>query len=161
MQENFPVPEPIPSGNGLPCMDFLERELIPMIETEYRADEHDRTLLGHSLGANVALYTLFRKPGLFPRAVVASFDPLLDHEEAFAAEHAALPVRLHLVFGRARDPTEDPSVVGKPGSVVGVWCGDPVRGRKIRAGCRRAADGRARAALRGRAPRRARAREQR
>ncbi len=62
--------------------------------------------------------------------MVASLNPLLDHEEAFAAEHAALPVRLHLVFGRAPDPTEDPSVVGKPGAVVGVWCGDPVRGRK-------------------------------
>ena len=98
MQENFPVPEPIPSGNGLPFMDFLEHELIPMIETEYRGDEHDRTLLGHSMGANYALYTLFRKPGLFRRMVAASFDPLLNHEEAFAAEHAALPIRLHLVF---------------------------------------------------------------
>ena len=52
-----------------------------MIETDYRADPADRTLLGHSLGANFALYTLFRQPDTFQRCVVASFDPLLDHEE--------------------------------------------------------------------------------
>jgi uncharacterized protein len=98
MRDHFPIAETIPSGNGLPFMEFLHHELIPLMESEYRADLHDRTLLGHSLGANYALYTMFRKPGLFSRAVIASFDPLLDHEERFAAEHTALPVRMHLVF---------------------------------------------------------------
>jgi Putative esterase len=60
MQEYFPIAPPIPSGNGLGFMQFLRQELIPLIESDYRADPADRTLLGHSMGANFALYTLFR-----------------------------------------------------------------------------------------------------
>lgn len=98
MQKHFPIAAPIPSGNGLPFMQFLRQELIPLIETDYRADPADRTLLGHSLGANFALYTLFRQPDTFQRCVVASFDPLLDHEENFAASNNSLPVRMHMIW---------------------------------------------------------------
>jgi hypothetical protein len=35
MQEHFPIAAPIPSGNGLGFMQFLRRELIPFIETDY------------------------------------------------------------------------------------------------------------------------------
>jgi predicted alpha/beta superfamily hydrolase len=64
MQEHFPIAAAIPSGNGLGFMQFLRRELIPFIETDYRADPSARTLLGHSMGANFALYTLFHPPDL-------------------------------------------------------------------------------------------------
>ena len=84
MQEHFPIDAPIPSGNGIGFMQFLRQELIPLIESDYRADRADRTLLGHSMGANFALYTLFRHPDLFQRCVAASFDPPLDQEQAFA-----------------------------------------------------------------------------
>ena len=50
MQEHFPIAAPIPSGNGLPFMQFIRQELIPSIEADYRADPTDRTLLGHSIG---------------------------------------------------------------------------------------------------------------
>jgi uncharacterized protein len=98
MQEHFPITAPIPSGNGLGFMQFLRQELIPLIETDYRADPADRTLLGHSMGANFALYTLFHHPDLFQRCVVASFDPALDQEQAFAENNDNLPVRLHLIW---------------------------------------------------------------
>ena len=98
MQEHFPVARAIPSGNGLGFMQFLRQELIPLIETDYRADPSDRTLLGHSMGANFALYTLFHHPDLFQRCVAASFDPVLDQEQAFAENNDSLPVRLHLVW---------------------------------------------------------------
>ena len=97
MQEHFPIAAPIPSGNGLPFMQFIRQELIPSIEADYRADPAGRTLLGHSLGANFALYTLFREPRLFQRCVAASFDPLLDHEQNFAENNDSLPVRLHMI----------------------------------------------------------------
>lgn len=98
MQQHFPVTAPIPSGNGLPFMEFIRQELIPMIEIDYRADPADRTLLGHSMGANFALYTLFHQPRLFQRCVSASFDPLLDDEQNFAQNNVSLPVRLHMVW---------------------------------------------------------------
>lgn len=98
MQEHFPIAAPIPSGNGLAFMDFIRQELIPMIEVDYRADPADRTLLGHSMGANFALNTLFHQPHLFQRCVSASFDPLLDDEQKFAQNNVSLPVRLHMVW---------------------------------------------------------------
>lgn len=104
MQEHFPVATPTRSGHALPFLAFLASELIPLVEAEYRADPADRTLLGHSYGANFALSTLFRAPGLFRRCVAASFDPVLDEEQRFADRNEALPVRLHMVWeGRTRD----------------------------------------------------------
>ena len=50
------------------------------------------------MGANFALYTLFHHPDLFQRCVAASFDPVLDQEQAFAENNDSLPVRLHLVW---------------------------------------------------------------
>ena len=98
MQEHFPIAASIPSGNGLSFMRFLRQELIPWIETDYQADPADRTLLGHSMGANFALDTLFHHPDLFQRCVAASFDPMLDQEQAFAEDNDNLPVRLHLIW---------------------------------------------------------------
>jgi predicted alpha/beta superfamily hydrolase len=98
MQEHFPLAAPFPSGNALPFMEFIRLELIPLIEAEYRADPTDRTLLGHSYGANFALSTLFHQPRLFRRCVAASFDPVLDQEQRFADSNGALPVRLHMVW---------------------------------------------------------------
>ncbi|SDR74204.1 Predicted hydrolase of the alpha/beta superfamily [Friedmanniella luteola] len=103
MQEHFPIARRIPSGNGLPFMQFIRQEVLPLVETRYRADPADRTLLGHSMGANFALCTLFREPGLFQRCVAASFDAILQEEQAFAERHSSLPVRLHLVWEGRND----------------------------------------------------------
>jgi predicted alpha/beta superfamily hydrolase len=97
IQEAFPLPEPVPSGNAEPFLRFVQQELVPMIEAEYLVDPSDRTLLGHSWGADFALYALFQRPTLFQRYVVASPEPNLDDEQAYAARHDSLPVRLHLV----------------------------------------------------------------
>jgi predicted alpha/beta superfamily hydrolase len=113
MQEHFPIAAPIPSGNGLPFMQFIRQELIPLIETDYRTDPADRTLLGHSLGANFALYTLFNEPRLFQRCVAASFDPVLKDEQNFAENNDSLPVRLHMIWD---GPTEED--LAEPRSLV-------------------------------------------
>ena len=73
-------------------MQFLRQELIPLIHRDYRANPSDRSLLGHSMGANFALYTLFTTPDLFQRCVAASFDPVLDQEQAFAEINDSLPI---------------------------------------------------------------------
>ncbi|MBM3312213.1 MAG: tetratricopeptide repeat protein, partial [Candidatus Aminicenantes bacterium] len=63
-------------GDLLPCrpdgspggadtfMDFLEKELFPFVETEYRAKPF-RLLIGPQAGATFGLYSLGRRPGLF------------------------------------------------------------------------------------------------
>ena len=40
MQKHFPIGAPIPSGNGLPFMQFIRQEFIPSIEADYRADPY-------------------------------------------------------------------------------------------------------------------------
>ena len=113
MHEHFPLAISIPSGNGIPFMEFIRQELIPMIEADYRADPADRTLLGHSNGANFALYTLFHHPQLFQRCVAASFDALLNDEEKFAEKNDTLPVRLHMTWEGLND-----EVLAGPRSLV-------------------------------------------
>jgi predicted alpha/beta superfamily hydrolase len=43
------------SGGGPAFLDFLEHELIPLIDRTYRTNPSDRGLLGHSLGGEFAL----------------------------------------------------------------------------------------------------------
>ncbi len=99
MQEYFPVPTPLISGNGGPFLQFIVRELVPLIESEYRADPTDRTLLGHSSAAYFALYTLFQQPHMFQRYVVASIylGEGQDLTTISPKQLDSLPVRLHIV----------------------------------------------------------------
>jgi len=46
------------SGGGKNFYNFLEHELIPHIESKYRVDNTDRTVMGHSLGGYFTLYAL-------------------------------------------------------------------------------------------------------
>ncbi len=107
IQETFPVPSPIQSGEAGHFLQFIEQELMPLIEAEYRADSNDRTLIGHSWGGLFALYALFHHPHLFRRQVVISPDlqysqgVIFDHEQTYAKQHNNLPVRLYLAYGES------------------------------------------------------------
>jgi uncharacterized protein len=61
-----------PSRQGSLFLEFLQNTLIPYVETEFRTDRDDRTIIGHSLGADFALYSLFQSPELFRRYIIAS-----------------------------------------------------------------------------------------
>jgi len=100
IQEHFPVATPLEAGNAPHFLQFIQQELVPLIDSEYRTDPANRTVLGHSWGGDFALYTLFQHPQLFQRYVVASGAIDADNgvvEENYAAQHDHLPVRLHLV----------------------------------------------------------------
>jgi predicted alpha/beta superfamily hydrolase len=84
---------------------FVGDELIPLIDQTYRTkDGPDRTLLGHSLGGQFVLYTLFSRPELFARYVAASpgsptWDTIPPVEAAFADQYSSLPVSLFMSAG--------------------------------------------------------------
>jgi len=105
IQENFPVPHHVDSGMADRFSQFIRQELIPWIESEYRAEPADRTLLGHSWGGLFALYMMFHQPRLFQRYVVVSPDlpfgngVLLDYEQRCASQNADLRLRLYLAYG--------------------------------------------------------------
>lgn len=93
------------SGNAPNFLKFLKTELIPFIETNYRADPARRVLQGSSYAGLFALYTLFGDPGLFSAYVSASPAVTFGNryafgqEAEFAKEHKELPVKLYLAVG--------------------------------------------------------------
>ncbi len=55
-----------PETAGAPAFQqFLEDELIPTVESKYRADPMRRVLFGQSLGGSFVLYSAFTNPDLF------------------------------------------------------------------------------------------------
>ena len=60
------------SGGGPKFRAFIASELIPLIESRYRADRQDRTIIGHSYGGLFGTYILFTQPALFKRYIIVS-----------------------------------------------------------------------------------------
>ena len=92
------------SGGAAAFLDFLEREIIPLVDRTYRTVPTDRGLLGHSYGGLFALYALLERPALFQRIVAASPVAGWDGNVLFAKARSELPklavdVRLDLSTG--------------------------------------------------------------
>lgn len=95
------------SGHAAEFLGVLEREIIPFVEREYRADPGYRVLSGNSLGGLFSLYTLFARPGLFQAHVAASPAApawLFDLEKKFAASDRPLPARLFMTGAEKEAP---------------------------------------------------------
>jgi hypothetical protein len=60
------------SGGAAAFLDFLERDVIPLIDRTYRTLPADRGLIGHSDGGLFAVYAMLQRPALFQRIVAAS-----------------------------------------------------------------------------------------
>ena len=100
----------IPGSGGAPkFLAFFKNELIPFIETNYRADASQRVLMGSSFGGTFTLYALFSEPGLFHGYVAASPVTVYGDRFAFTQEaeyaksHKDLPVRLFVSVGALED----------------------------------------------------------
>jgi len=81
-------------GGADAFMDFLEKELFPFIEAEYRTKRY-RLLIGPQAGATFGLYALARRPALFNAFILEN--PFWAHENCRNAiktglrEYAAKP----------------------------------------------------------------------
>jgi predicted alpha/beta superfamily hydrolase len=74
-------------GRGNLFLDFLERELIPYVESNYRTTQ-ERILAGHSRGALLVLQSLISKPKLFQARFLFSA-PLMRDERRLIADTRA------------------------------------------------------------------------
>jgi uncharacterized protein len=84
---------------GAPAFQaFLKKELLPTIESKYRADTERRVLFGNSRGGYFVLWSAFTDPDLFWGRIVSN--PSLDpgRKLFFAAPKAATLKDLGLVF---------------------------------------------------------------
>ena len=100
----------VPQGGGAPkFLQFINKELIPFIESKYRVDRNDRTLIGTSLGGLFTLYTIFHETALFNRYVLTS--PVLPwdngivyrYEKTFAENATAIQARVFMGVGAYED----------------------------------------------------------
>jgi hypothetical protein len=106
-----PVAESSPKGSGdaPKFLAFLKSELIPDIETNFRADGSRRVLMGSSFGGLFTLYSMFTDHGLFSGYVALS--PAVPfgkrfafkQESDFATEHKDLPVKLFIAVGEVEN----------------------------------------------------------
>ena len=93
------------SGGADNFLSFMKNELFPFIETNYKADNNNRTLMGCSLGGLFTLYTLFTQPELFTGYAAASpavgwdREVLYKYEKTFAEKKISKPVRVYMTVG--------------------------------------------------------------
>lgn len=93
------------SGGADNFLSFMKKELFPFIETNYKADKNNRTLMGCSLGGLFTLYTLFTQPELFTGYAAASpavgwdKEVLYRYEKEFAEKKLSKPVRVYMTIG--------------------------------------------------------------
>lgn len=93
------------SGDGPKFLKYLKTELIPFMETNFRADPSRRVLQGSSLGGLFTLYTMFTDSGLFSAYIAAS--PAVTYgdrssfkqEAEYASTHKELAAKLYLAVG--------------------------------------------------------------
>jgi len=93
-------------GGGAPeFLAFIRSELIPRIETSYRANPEQRAYSGISLGGLFGAYVLFHEPDTFSRYLISSPSlwwgerVTLAYEQTYAQNHADLAARVYLSVG--------------------------------------------------------------
>jgi predicted alpha/beta superfamily hydrolase len=102
-----PTPQKqIPQGGGASSfLSFMQKELFPFIESHYKADSNNRTLMGCSLGGLFTLYALFTQPHLFQRYVAASpaigwdNQVIYQYEKAYAERAVRPGAKLYICQG--------------------------------------------------------------
>lgn len=85
-------------------LTFIQEELIPYVDDNYRTKPTDRTLAGVSDGGLFTLYALFHSSETFNRYIVTTpalsrDDLIFKYEGEFASNHSELPVKLFLSIG--------------------------------------------------------------
>ncbi len=86
-------------------LSFIEEELLPFLEREYRLSPKERVLFGQSLGGQFVLYTAQTRPDLF-KGYIASNPALHRNLDYFLADHwtgGATGSRLYVSSGSLDD----------------------------------------------------------
>ena len=66
-------PESAPASGGADhFLAFIEHELLPLVEKEYRVDTSNRGFIGSSYGGLFAAWTMVNRPELFQRYIMTS-----------------------------------------------------------------------------------------
>ncbi|WP_235202549.1 alpha/beta hydrolase-fold protein [Pseudomonas syringae USA007] len=61
-----------PQGGQDLFLDFIETRLMPKVSREFKVDQDQRSLVGHSFGGMLGVYAFFTRPALFQHVVAVS-----------------------------------------------------------------------------------------
>ncbi len=92
-------------GHAAEFLSVIESQIIPYVETQYRADSSYRVLTGSSYGGIFTVFALFEKPGLFQGYIAPSPSLWWQNSQMktvvdqYAAAHTSLAARLYLTWG--------------------------------------------------------------
>lgn len=98
-----------PTGNASKFLEFIKTELIPYINSKFKADKNDIVLMGSSYGGLFTLYTLFTESDLFSKYILTSPAFLFangfifSYADTFATQHSKLPVKIFAAIGEYED----------------------------------------------------------
>lgn len=93
------------SGHAREYVDFIETQVIPLVQQKYRIDTNKKVFVGHSFGGLLGAYILFTKPKLFTDYIIGSpslwYDSrvMFSMEKEYAKSHTQLPVNVSMFVG--------------------------------------------------------------
>ncbi len=74
------------TGGADNFLSFLQNELIPFIDLNYRTEKENRTIYGYSLAGLFCFYNLFKQPDLFDNYIIGSAYLNWDNKTIFEIE---------------------------------------------------------------------------
>ena len=98
------------TGGAPQYLEFIEQEVFPFIEKNYRADTSNRILSGHSLGGSFGMWVLLTKPALFSGYILTSPSFWFKNDYIFGLEHEyskhnpSLNANLYVATGALETP---------------------------------------------------------
>ena len=103
----------IQTGGASLFLDFINNELLPFIDSNYRIDDKNRILCGYSFGGLFALYTLFHNPNIFNKYLIGSpsihFNDGIsfEYEINYADNYSNLKIDVFMSSGELEERTRE------------------------------------------------------
>jgi len=96
------------SGGAENFRKFIEKDLFPFIQLNYRTDTTDRAVFGYSFGGLFGAYTLFKEPQMFDRYLLLSPSLWWNNKIVFTyiPDNISSPAVLYMTTGELENVKE-------------------------------------------------------
>jgi predicted alpha/beta superfamily hydrolase len=105
------------SGKAHLFLDFIQQEVAPLIEGQYRGEKTDRIIAGNSLGGLLTITAAYRVPDFFSGYIALSpavewdKQALVKLDNRYAKKHKTLNGRMFISYGTTEYPAfRDPII---------------------------------------------------
>ena len=105
------------SGKAHSFLDFIKKEVAPLIETQYRGQKTDRIIAGNSLGGLFTIIAAYQAPDFFSGYIAISpavewdNQALVKLDNSYAQKHKTLNGRMFISYGSTEYPAfRDPII---------------------------------------------------